>query len=44
MATRLKKMAARCFQGRIPRIPGSENGRRMEDFRFKVSFKPIGTH
>ena len=39
-----EKMAARCVFVLIPRIPGSENPGRMEDFRLKVSFKPIGTH
>ena len=41
---RVNKMAARCFQARIPRFRGTENGGAMEDLRSAVSFKPIGTH
>ena len=41
---RVNKMATRCVFARIPRLPGSENGGRMEDFCRTVSFLPIGMH
>ena len=41
---RVIKMAPRCVFGWIPRYTSSENGHRMEDLRWTVSFKPIGTH